>query len=98
MFNKNIFQIWLERDRKLPFYVRRRSWSKHSKFKVTKIYASYYNKETNIPERQISEKHPYGTAEGYYYNDDKKGEYQKLNCSGCYQWEEENDEEDIDKK
>jgi len=29
----------------------------------------------------------YGSAYGYFYNDDKKNEYSKLSCACNYQWD-----------
>jgi len=77
-YERNVFQIWKDNKEKLPFFVRRSSWSGYSKFLVTKIEIKeeYYKKTGNL----------YGFAYGHYYNDGKKGEYQGLGCAGCYQW------------
>jgi len=72
---KNVFDLWVDNDKKLPFFVRRWSWSTHSKFMVAKI------------EPKQTKTGLYGSAYGYFYNDDKKNEYSKLSCAGNYQWD-----------
>jgi hypothetical protein len=63
-----------DNNKKLPFFVRWWSWPTHSKCMVAKI------------EPKQTKTGLYGSAYGYFYNDDKKNEYSKLSCAGNYQW------------
>ena len=78
-FSRNVFQIWKDNGEKLPFFVRRFSWSKNSKFLVTKVKInwSYYKEKGKL----------YGKAYGHYLNDNRKDKSAELNCAGSYQWE-----------
>ena len=72
---KNVFDLLVDNDKKLPFFVRQWSWSTHSKLMVAKI------------EPKQTKTDLYGSAYGYFYNDDKKNEYSKLSCACNYQWD-----------
>jgi hypothetical protein len=82
-YSKNVFMLWLENKKDLPFFVRRWTWSMRSSFLVTEILFSpkdekYYEKTGNL----------YGIANGYFCVDftPVRPEMEKLSCSGCYQW------------
>jgi hypothetical protein len=77
---KNVFQLWMENNKKLPFKVRRFSWRPTTFFLVTKIEVKqdYYEKTGKL----------YGKAYGDMYLRGKLASQGKpLNCAGCYQWE-----------
>lgn len=88
-FDKNVFQIWLDNDKQLPFKVRRWTWHPETYFlvKEVKVKWAYYEKTGNI----------YGTAKGDMYLRGKLADPNiTLGCSGCYQWtrvKEENNQE-----
>ena len=78
---KNIFQLWDEIGRKVPFKVRRENWSKRYIVIVEKIEC---------------EKMPYGKAYGYTTDNGQKSDHYdhdktwrltgEIPCAGCYQW------------
>lgn len=78
---KNVFQIWMDLNKKLPFKVRRWSWHQTSYFEVTNISLKedYYKKTGKL----------YGFASGYMFLRGKKvsDKIESLSCAGCYQWE-----------
>lgn len=81
---KNVFELWVENDKKLPFAVRRWSWHFTTYFIVKKINVKwgYYKKTGKL----------YGEAFGDMYLGGKIAEKDiALNCCGCYQWERVND-------
>lgn len=79
--SKNIFQIWSEIGKRVPFAVRRDNWS-----------SEYYTIVEKIELRRF----PYGYAYGYptingeysdHYDYDIDWKNKKLiPCTGCYQW------------
>lgn len=82
MLDKNVFEIWMENGKQLPFKVRRWTWHPTTYFIVTDIKDikwDYYKKNGKL----------YGKAYGYLYVRGKKKseEKEKLDCAGCYQWE-----------
>jgi len=77
---KNVFELWMENDKNLPFKVRRFSWHPETFFLVKKIDAKwdYYEKTGKL----------YGKAYGDMYLKGKLASQDiSLNCIGCYQWE-----------
>ncbi len=80
---KNVFEIWNDNNEQLPFFVRRHSWGKNSKFLVTEIEIKeeYYKKTGKL----------YGVAKGFFYRRGDKEGFQGLNCAGCYQWDKVSD-------
>jgi hypothetical protein len=77
---KNVFQLWLENIKILPFKVKRFSWHPSTYFVVKRIEANwdYYNKTGNL----------YGKAYGDIYLRAKLTKQDTiLECAGCYQWE-----------
>lgn len=79
--NKNIFQIWEENGKKLPFAVSRHNWSDKYYIVIEKIEIK---------------KFPYGNAYGFPVADDKYSKHYEYDslwrkrnvipCGGCYQW------------
>lgn len=79
---KNIFEIYQDNGRVVPFLVRRASWSDAYALVVTDV---------------MIKKFPYGTAIGFglkpldgsKYTDywGTEEEPKPINCAGCYQWE-----------
>jgi hypothetical protein len=78
--NRNVFQLWMENSKVLPFKVRRFSWHPTTFFEVKRVEAKwdYYKRTGKL----------YGSAYGYMY---VRGELVdkdiQLSCAGCYQWE-----------
>jgi len=69
----NVFQIWMENNKVLPFKVRRWSWHPSTFFLVKRI--------------EIKPDSVYGKAYGDMYLHGKLAEENiLLNCAGCYQW------------
>ena len=81
---KNVFQIWMDLNKKLPFKVRRWSWHPTTYFEVTGI--SFRKKDEDYYKRTGD---LYGSAQGYMFLRGKKvsDEEEGLGCAGCYQWE-----------
>lgn len=78
--NKNVFQLWLANNKRLPFKVRRFSWHPTTYFVVNRvnIKEDYYEKTGKL----------YGEAFGnLFVRGTASGEDMKLQCAGCYQWE-----------
>ena len=69
----NIFQIWALNGEKLPFRVRKETWS----MKVSQYY---------LVERIEIGKWPYGKAWGRYVREGVAGELEKIANSGTYTW------------
>ena len=69
--SKNIFQIWWENGKRLPFEVHRRTWPDERYIVVTKIELT---------------KRPYGRAWGYECWNGKEYKSDIIGCAGCYQW------------
>jgi hypothetical protein len=69
----NIFEVWDQNGRTLPFKVVRESWSQTGNhyYLVEKIEIRYW---------------PYGFAWGRYVRDGNAGEEQKIRGAGSYQW------------
>ena len=86
---RNVFEIWNDNKKQLPIYVRRWNWSVHSVFEVTRvnIKEEYYRKTGKL----------YGIAWGRFHagveTETKKEKETKMNCPGCYQWEQVFEEE-----
>jgi len=77
---KNVFQIWMENNRKTGFFVVKETWTKFSAFLVTEITTGQKN-------HPITEDNPYGFAYGYFYNNGKRTEGKtSLPGAGCYGW------------
>jgi len=77
---KNVFQIWMENNRKTSFFVRKETWSSYSAFLVTEITTGQKN-------HPITEGNPYGFAYGYFYNNGKRIESKiGLSGAGSYNW------------
>ena len=78
---KNVFELWMENDKKLPFKVKRRSWHPYTYFLVKIIEDvkwDYYKEKGKL----------YGKAYGDMFLRGKLTDKNiKLNCDGCYQWE-----------
>ena len=80
--SKNIFQLWEENNKLVPFKVKRDNWGDSYYVVVEKIEITNF---------------PYGKAYGYpvanskktnHYNYDKKWREEGLiPCAGCYQWD-----------
>jgi hypothetical protein len=69
---KNVFEVWLENDRVLPFKVRRFSWYRTAYFLV----------------KRIEPNGAYGKAYGdMYLRGEVKDSKILLNSAGSYQWE-----------
>jgi len=82
-YTKNVFDIWLNNKKQVPFFVRRWSWGEKSSFLITEIVLTeknerYYKKTGNL----------YGIAKGFFCVDFKpvRNKIESLSCSGCYQW------------
>ena len=78
--DKNVFQLWLANDKKLPIKVRRWSWHPTTYFLVNsvKVKWDYYEKTGKL----------YGEAYGsMFIRGNFAEENTKLQCAGCYQWE-----------
>ena len=77
---KNIFQLYRE-DERVPFIVRRKSWSWPFGLLVTRVepqgtYGSAFGH--GLPPLNGEEPNPYwGTP----------GQENRISCDGCYQWE-----------
>lgn len=79
---KNVFQLWEENGKQLPFKVRRWTWYQATYFLVTEV---------------VIKKWPYGKAYGHLYmrGERQAGNYKydsekkayDLGCAGNYQWE-----------
>ena len=69
----NIFQLWALNSEKLPFKVKKASWSD----KVEQYY---------IVERIEISRWPYGFAWGRYFRDGKLSEIDKIRTAGTYCW------------
>jgi hypothetical protein len=82
--NRNVFQIYLDNDKKLPFIVRNWNW-KRTTFQITEIYTDL---KITI-DRDGVQKGPYGKAYGYPFFDGVKTSEEPLllERAGCYQWE-----------
>lgn len=77
---KNVFQLWLENNKTIPFKVRRLSWHPSTYFVVKRVEAKwdYVEKSGKL----------YGKAYGDMYLRGKFAEQNiMLGCAGCYQWE-----------
>ncbi len=78
---KNVFQLWVENDKVLPFRVRRLSWHPTTFFEVKRVENvkwDYYEKTGDL----------YGSAYGdMYLRDQLADENKLLKCAGCYEWE-----------
>ena len=72
--DQNVFQLWKSIGERLPFAVRRNTWSKESYLIIHDIRIKKY---------------PYGDAAGIFYNNDKPKSQkpEPVSCAGCYQWE-----------
>lgn len=78
---ENVFELWIERGKKLPFYVRRWSWHHTTRFLIERVVfkEDYYIKTGK----------PYGFAYGKFFQHNRLSDItQPLSCAGCYQWEE----------
>jgi len=77
---KNVFEIWMDLNKKLPFKVRRWSWHPTTYFKITDI---------SLKEKYCKKGKLYGNVKGYMFLRGKKvsNEKEGLGCAGCYQWE-----------
>ena len=77
---RNVFQLWLENDKKVPFKVRRWSWHPTTYFLVKEIKDvkwEYFEKTGNI----------YGKAYGdMYLRGELRSKNIQLNNAGSYQW------------
>ena len=78
---KNVFELWLENDKKLPFKVRRWSWHPSTYFIVKEIKDvkwDYFQEKGKL----------YGKAYGDMYLRGKLADVNiQLNGSGSYQWQ-----------
>lgn len=74
MKNPNIFQIWKSIGERIPFTVRRDTWTQASYLIVHDVHIKNY---------------PYGDATGIFYHNGKPETTQPepVSCAGCYQWE-----------
>ncbi len=78
---RSVFQIFIDRGGRLPFFVRRESWSDYSKFLVTEITPGKRG-------YMITRDYPYGFAFGYYYGPYWIDGLVKLPFAGKKEWEE----------
>lgn len=68
---KNVFQIFNDLDKQIPFKVRRWSWHRNSFFEITRIEPDGKG---------------YGKAWGNFHGQEENLNI-PLSCAGCYQWE-----------
>ena len=82
---RNIFQVYLDNDEKLPMVIRRGTWHPNFAIAIVEIEIQKYYKGD-----------PYGMAKGFCLPVEGKemNEYwgtpekpKEISCSGCYQWE-----------
>ncbi len=81
---KNVFQIWHENGKRVPFRVQKLNWAKESYFSVVRVEIS--PKQTDYFENTGD---MYGQAFGFFYYKGKqttKGEPVELRNSGVYKW------------
>jgi hypothetical protein len=81
MKNKNVFELWRDRGKVLPFKVRRAWWKEDKVVTVIRVTAvkqtwnGYYGKA-------------WVNDEWYLADVDEESGMKELSCAGCYQWEE----------
>jgi len=81
IYDKNVFELWLQNSKKLPFYVRRWNWRPECKFlvttiKITQKQLDYFKRKEKI----------YGKAYGFFQRNTNRFGFQQLDSAGCYQW------------
>ena len=77
---KNVFQLWLEGGKVLPFVVRRWSWSDYSSFVVKRVEISAKDWDNFARTGKL-----YGKAYGDFVGRVRGCDIQ-LDCAGCYEW------------
>lgn len=81
----NIFQIFIENDKNVPFYVRRASWNRIYKLKVIEVLPKgNYGKAIGYAVPAI-DKMGFALPVNDYWGTEANPK--EISCAGCYQWE-----------